>query len=41
MRMGATRRNLQVGPKIPKKIIGTSNQPIGTKIFVKKVCLVA
>jgi hypothetical protein len=24
----------------PKKIIGTSNQPIKTKIFPKKVCLV-
>jgi hypothetical protein len=30
--MGATRRNLQ----IPKKIIGTPNLPIKTKIFPKK-----
>jgi hypothetical protein len=28
---GATRRNLQARPKILKKIIGTSNQPIKRK----------
>jgi hypothetical protein len=27
-------------PQNPKKNIGTSNQPIKTKIFPKKVCLV-
>jgi hypothetical protein len=34
--MGATRQNLQAQPKILKKIIGTSNQPIRTKNFLKK-----
>jgi hypothetical protein len=38
--MGATRRNLQACPKILKNNIGTSNLPIKTKIFPKKVCLV-
>jgi hypothetical protein len=38
--MGATRRNLQAQPKILKKIVETSNQPIITKIFPKKVSLV-
>jgi hypothetical protein len=38
--MGATRQNLQAQTKILKKIVGTSNQPIRTKIFTKKVwCL--
>jgi hypothetical protein len=32
----ATRRNLQAQPKMLKRIVGTSNQPIRTK----KVCLV-
>jgi hypothetical protein len=32
IRMGATRRNLQAQPKILKKIIGTPNLPIKTKI---------
>jgi hypothetical protein len=36
----ATRRNLQTRPKIIKKIIGTSNQPIERKFSQKKVCLV-
>jgi hypothetical protein len=40
IRMGATRRNLQAQPKMLKKIVGTSKQPIRTKIFPKKVCLV-
>jgi hypothetical protein len=34
--MGATQRNLQAQPKILKKIIITSNQPIKTKNFPKK-----
>jgi hypothetical protein len=34
--MGATRRNLRAQPKIIRKIIGTSNQPIKTQIFPKK-----
>jgi hypothetical protein len=34
--MRATRRNLQAQPKIRKKIIGTPNIPIKTKIFLKK-----
>jgi hypothetical protein len=47
--MGATRRNLQAQPKILKKttepkmlkkIVETSNQPIRTKIFPTKVGLV-
>jgi hypothetical protein len=38
--MEATRRNLRARPKILKKNIGTSNQPIKTKFFPKKVCLV-
>jgi hypothetical protein len=32
----ASRLNLQVRPKIFKKKIGTSNQPIRTKIYQKK-----
>jgi hypothetical protein len=40
IRMRATRRNLQAQPKMLKKIVGTSNQPIRTKILPKKVCLV-
>jgi hypothetical protein len=38
--MGATRRNLQAYPKILKKIIGTPNLPIKTKMFQKKLCFV-
>jgi hypothetical protein len=38
--MGATRWNLQAYPKMLKKIVGTSNQPIRTKKFPTKVCLV-
>jgi hypothetical protein len=34
--MGATRRSLQVQPKILKKIIRTPNLPIRTKICLKK-----
>jgi hypothetical protein len=37
--MEATRRNLQAQPSIQKKNIETSNQPIKTKNFRKKVCL--
>jgi hypothetical protein len=33
IRIGAPRRNLQAQPKMLKKIVGTSNQPIRTKIF--------
>jgi hypothetical protein len=40
IRIRATQRNMQARPKILKKIIGTPNQPINTKIFPKKVCLV-
>jgi hypothetical protein len=36
IRMGVTRWNLQASPKISKKIVGTSNQPIKTKNFPKK-----
>jgi hypothetical protein len=38
--MRANRRNLQAQPKMLKEIAGTSNQPIRTKKFPKKVCLV-
>jgi hypothetical protein len=38
--MRTTRRNLQARPKILKKIIETSNQPIRTKIFAKNIYLV-
>jgi hypothetical protein len=38
--VGATRRNLQAQLKMLKKIVGTSNQTIRTKIFSKKVYLV-
>jgi hypothetical protein len=40
IRIGATRQNLQAQPKMLKKIVGTSNQPIRTRIFPKKLCLV-
>jgi hypothetical protein len=40
IRMEATRRNLQAQPKILKKIIGTPNVPIKTKICPKNECLV-
>jgi hypothetical protein len=33
------RRNLQAQPKMLNKIVGTSNQPIKTKKFPKKVYL--
>jgi hypothetical protein len=39
IRKGATRQNLQAQPRILKKISGTSNQPIRTKIFTKKLLL--
>jgi hypothetical protein len=38
--MRVTRRNLQAQPKMLKKIVGASNQPIRTKIFPKKEFLV-
>jgi hypothetical protein len=38
--MGADWQNLQARNKILKKIVWTSNQPIKTKIFPLKVCLV-
>jgi hypothetical protein len=39
--VGATRKNLQAQTKIVKKIAATTNQPIRTKFFQKKVCLVS
>jgi hypothetical protein len=33
--MGATRRNLQIQPKMLKEIVGTSNQPIRTNFSQK------
>jgi hypothetical protein len=41
IRMGATRRNLQAQPEMLKKIVGTSNQVIRTKKFLRKLCFVA
>jgi hypothetical protein len=40
IRIGATGRNLQAQPQMLKKIVGTSNQPIRTKIFQRKLCFV-
>jgi hypothetical protein len=40
IRIRATRRNLQAQPKMFKKIVGTPNQPIKTKICLKKLCFV-
>jgi hypothetical protein len=40
IRIGATRRNLQAQPKMLEKIVGTSNQPIRTKNFLRKLCFV-
>jgi hypothetical protein len=40
VRMIATQRNLQAQPKMLKIIVETSNQPIRTKIFSKKLCFV-
>jgi hypothetical protein len=37
--MGAIRRNVPAQPKILKKIVRTSNQPINQN-FPKKLCLV-
>jgi hypothetical protein len=34
--MAVTRQNLQARPKILKKIVGTSNQPIKTNLYPKK-----
>jgi hypothetical protein len=38
--MEPSRRNLQARPKILKRTVGTSNQPIRIKNFPKNVCLV-
>jgi hypothetical protein len=40
IRIGVTRRNWPAQPKMFKKIVETSNQPIKTKNFPKKLCLV-